>query len=100
MEFDGFNEELSLAFEYNGKQHYFFTTMFHSDETDFYQQLEDDDLKKTLSANHGIKLIVIPYAEKIRDVKNIILLECLRYGLIDGDHKAIKEFDAAYTPWE
>ncbi|WP_339176926.1 zinc-ribbon domain-containing protein [Paenibacillus sp. FSL R5-0701] len=61
-ELDGYNEELRLAFEYHGRQHFSYTPYFHnqSEEIFFEQQLRD--LKKEqLCKENSIHLIVIPY---------------------------------------
>ncbi len=62
LEFDGFCEELKLAFEYQGRQHYEFNEHFHrGDEKQFIAQQERDKEKVELSEKNGIKLILIPY---------------------------------------
>lgn len=59
LELDCYNEELKLALEYNGKQHYFFTPEYHKSYSDLYYQKCRDDYKKIACKNNGIKLIVI-----------------------------------------
>jgi hypothetical protein len=60
LELDGFNEELLIAFEYNGKQHYEYIEHFHSgDVANFERQVERDKVKESLCAEHSVKLFVI-----------------------------------------
>ncbi len=66
MELDCYNEELRLAVEFNGKQHYEYTPIFHKDELDFIDQQIRDENKKRLCQNNNIDLIVVSY-----DVENI-----------------------------
>ena len=62
LELDGYNEELNIAFEYNGKQHYKYVPYFHRNgEQDFIEQQERDRMKYRICANKNIKLILIPY---------------------------------------
>jgi hypothetical protein len=61
LELDGYNEELKLAFEYNGVQHYKFIEFFHKTYDEFLKRKEYDDLKKNLCDEKGISLITIPY---------------------------------------
>jgi len=63
LELDGYNEELKLAFEYNGKQHYeYIPSYFHREgEHKFIKQQERDKLKIEICNKLGIKVIVIPY---------------------------------------
>jgi hypothetical protein len=63
LELDGYNEELKLAFEYNGIQHYKLCAWFHKTKEDFEYQKEKDSYKKQWCLDNGIKLIVIPYTE-------------------------------------
>lgn len=60
MELDGYNEELSIAFEYQGQQHYS-RKWFRISEEDFQKQQERDRIKKELCEKRGIRLIIVPY---------------------------------------
>jgi len=57
MEFDIFIPSLSLAFEYNGRQHYEFNNLFGSS----YLQQKRDRFKLASVKLTGITLITIPY---------------------------------------
>ena len=61
LELDGYNENLKLAFEYNGEQHYKFKKHFHRTEEDFKIQREHDEFKYKKCVELGITLISIPY---------------------------------------
>lgn len=61
LELDGYNEELKLAFEYNGEQHYKKSVWFHKTQEDFEQQKERDLFKQHWCNENGIYLIVIPF---------------------------------------
>ncbi len=61
LEFDGYSEEVKLAFEYNGIQHDKYTPYFHKNgERDFEEQCERDLRKISLSKENNIQLITIP----------------------------------------
>lgn len=73
LEYDGYNEALNLAFEYQGIQHYEFTEYFHRTEDALEKLQENDKLKLQLSKDNNITLIIIPYTfsylneEELRD---------------------------------
>ena len=61
LELDGYNENLKLAFEYNGIQHYKFHKPFHKNEDDFKKRREHDEFKYKRCIEMGITLISVPY---------------------------------------
>ena len=61
LELDGYCEDLKLAFEYQGKQHYEYISFFHKKEEDFKKQQDRDLLKLELCNNNSIDVIIIPY---------------------------------------
>jgi len=84
IELDGYNDELKIAFEYNGKQHYKLDKMMHRPDdvtgmTDeqidlatrqkFAAQQARDAFKVKKCKELGIKLIVISYKDLKKDVK-------------------------------
>jgi hypothetical protein len=63
LELDGYCEELKLAFEYDGEQHY--KEIEHwNDIRSLDSRQQYDELKTDLCKNAGITLIRIPYWEK------------------------------------
>lgn len=62
LELDGYNEELKIAFEYNGIQHYCFPNGFKQTKKEFEQQLRRDKFKLEKCNEHGIYLITVPYS--------------------------------------
>ena len=63
FEWDGYNEEHKLAFEYHGYQHYEFPNVFHKEIEDFMKGQLRDDFKKWYAKENGISLIIIPFSE-------------------------------------
>jgi len=61
LELDGYNQELGIAFEYNGVQHYRYPNYFHTSEEQFWQQFRRDNYKRDACQEAGIYLINIPY---------------------------------------
>ena len=55
MELDGYNENLKLAFEYNGEQHY--KENFFSQNMSLQRRIKNDELKINLCKKNGILLI-------------------------------------------
>lgn len=66
LEFDCYNEEMKLAVEYNGAQHYNYIPFFHKNKEAFYNQKYRDELKRIKCKELGITLIEIPYTEEKR----------------------------------
>lgn len=59
LELDGYSEDLKLAFEFQGEQHYKQHVRWHKDEDEFKQQQLHDAIKVQKCAELGINLIVI-----------------------------------------
>lgn len=80
LELDMYCEELKVAFEYNGVQHYHFIPggYFHPNgEEDFLKQQKRDRFKARKCKENGITLFVIPYTVKREDHEEFIK-KCLR----------------------
>jgi hypothetical protein len=79
MELDGFNEELGIAFEYQGEQHY-----AGSSHRCFWKRDESwryDLWKRELCKAKGIKLFVIPFFIKFSELQKFVVDECRRLSL-------------------
>lgn len=74
LELGVYNDNLKIAIECNGKQHYEYCPYFHANESTFQQQKNRDALKMRLCQEHGVNLIIIPYTCKTtQDIKNEII---------------------------
>lgn len=62
LQLDGFNAELSIAFEYDGEYHY--KPHFNNSDYNLERRKACDNQKTLLCKNHGVLLIRIPYTEK------------------------------------
>jgi hypothetical protein len=82
LELDGYNQELKLAFEYNGIQHYKFTPAFHSSLEDLRKQIQRDEEKKQLCKRAGVILIEIPYTVKKDKFENFIKTKLKNLGYL------------------
>lgn len=63
LELDGYCKKYSVAFEFNGIQHYEYTPIFHKTIDHFFNQQKRDETKKLLCEQAGIFLITIPFTE-------------------------------------
>lgn len=70
LQLDGYNEELGIAFEYDGKQHRRFFRRYHKTKEDFYAQQRRDRAKDSLCAERGVVLVRIP--STVKDVREHI----------------------------
>lgn len=73
LELDIYNDELKIAVEYNGRQHYEYIPYFHRTRESFNNQKQRDFIKRLLCEKHGIFLIEVPYNVKINDIQPFIL---------------------------
>lgn len=90
MELDGYNEELKIAFEYQGMQHYVRFNHFHKSDAIFDRQQILDNEKKELCFKNNINLICISYKIKIDNMQKYIVNELLNYGI---DKTNVKKMD-------
>jgi len=81
MHLDGYNKDLNLAFEHNGKQHYEGIPYFHKTIEDFERQQNTDLQKKELCKIHGVSLIEIPYTVKNDQKQDFIIKKCRANGI-------------------
>ena len=61
LELDMYNEEMKLAFEYQGIQHSKYTPYFHKKYEDFLYQQKKDEWKRNKCREMGILLNEIPH---------------------------------------
>ena len=74
LELDCFNEELGIAVEYNGQQHYKYSPKFHRySRINFHNQVYRDEKTVTLTKKKGIRLIVVPYTVPFDEIRSFIL---------------------------
>lgn len=61
LELDCYNDDLKIAVEYNGEQHYKWPNFTNQTYEQFINQVRRDDLKFKLCNRNGVYLIVVPY---------------------------------------
>lgn len=102
LELDCYNEEIGLAFEYQGHQHYGHQSRFHKIKS-FETQAQRDEEKRLLVANSKIeiKLIEIPYFKDnisidgaIKHIKSILLHNDVKF---DDNKKISIDVAALYS---
>ena len=72
LELDGYNEQLKLAFEYNGIQHYVFPNYWHKSYEQFERQIKHDRYKRAICPRLGVTLLIIPYTISLQDIPEYI----------------------------
>ena len=60
LELDGYCQELGIAFEHQGRQHYNQELFFHKNKADLLKLQHHDQLKLNLCEQYNVKLIQIP----------------------------------------
>lgn len=75
LELDGYCEELGIAFEYNGIQHYkSIKKFFHRSRRTLKEQQQIDRLKKKRCHEKGVNLVEIPYTVNHKEMKRHIIM--------------------------
>lgn len=73
LELDCYNEQLKLAVEYNGEQHYRFVDAFHNDISDLEKQKKRDLLKMQLCKENNVTLIIVPYTVPLKSIAKYLV---------------------------
>lgn len=74
MELDCYNDDLKIAVEYNGIQHYKWPNHIHSQtEQEFINQVRRDEAKLELCDKNGVYLIVVPYTIPLDKIPEFIM---------------------------
>jgi hypothetical protein len=89
MELDGFSEDLSVAFEYQGYQH------FESDHwgTDLASRKKDDELKKVLCRAHGVILLELTFRNEYEQFPKEIMRQLKLEGFDLSKYDFSKKID-------
>ena len=70
IELDLYCEEMKIAVEYNGRQHYEYMPHFHRKGIEqYYQQVKYDEWKIKRCKEMGIKLFIVSYRVKLDDIR-------------------------------
>lgn len=95
LELDGYNEDLGIAFEYNGIQHYIYPNWVHRTKDDFMKQTRRDQYKISQCDRSGVYIISIPYEVPHNKIRDFII-----YYLPENYQKRIDAAEAAGTEVE
>lgn len=92
MELDGYCEDLRIAFEYHGMQHYKEIAMFK--KITLQERAKDDKLKKRQCLDNGIILIEIPYTVKHEDIGMHICKELAKHNIeVPMSYEEVEKID-------
>ena len=81
LELDGYNEELKLAFEYNGIQHINKNNAYHKTEECLQKQKTRDLIKKDACKQKGITLLQIPHTIHIEKLEEYIKEQLKKHNI-------------------
>lgn len=82
LEIDLYNDDLKLAIEVQGDQHYKFTPFFHKNKEHFLNQRYRDEMKKMKCRANGITLIEVPYRVGEKRLKAYLLQQLRLEGFL------------------
>lgn len=72
LELDCYNEELGIALEYNGKQHYIWPNFTGQSREEFIKQIRRDIFKVDMCDRNNIYLITVPYNVRDNQLRSYI----------------------------
>ena len=76
LELDGYCEEMNIAFEYNGRQHY--------EDSPIFKTPTNDRKKHAMCKKHGVKVFIVPETSRtptVEYVKGLIIDQCKSLGV-------------------
>ena len=83
MELDCYDENLRLAVEYNGAQHYKYIPYFHKNKEAFLNQKYRDELKRHLCKENKITLIEVPNTINVNNIESYLLGKLRMLGYVN-----------------
>lgn len=83
LELDGYNEDLQIAVEYNGEQHYKWPNFTGISEEDFNKQRERDQLKVDICNSKQICLLRIPYTVPLERIPLAVYSKLIDSARVD-----------------
>lgn len=107
LELDGYNKDLQIAFEYQGRQHYQLIDKFHAGAESLKKRIRDDEIKKSICEKKGIRLFNIKYIEQknldktVKYIFNEIVQQCKKYKIqydINLKYQDIDIYEIYRTP--
>lgn len=87
LEIDCYNEELSVAVEYSGPQHFMYPNSFHKTLAEFAAQVERDAFKRQVCEERGLVFIVVPHTVPRKDIEAFLLHELTQRGVLPRNTK-------------
>lgn len=72
LELDCYNDELGIAVEYSGMQHYVYPNHCHKNYEQFEKQLRRDKFKLRQCEANNVYLIRVPYTIRFKDIPDYI----------------------------
>ena len=83
LELDCYNNDLKLAVEYNGAQHYKYIPYFHKNKEAFLNQKYRDDMKRRICKEHRIILIEVPNTVPLKNIELFLLKQLKSKGFFN-----------------
>ena len=104
LELDGFNDELRIAFEHQGRQHTEITYIFDGgDKNALNYRAYLDRRKKRLCHQNGVQLICVPQIDDVLPLKALtafVINECSKAGIrVTEKHREVEpDYAIAFQP--
>ncbi len=82
LELDCYDEELKIAVEYQGRQHYEYVPYWHRTKAEFMNQKYRDEIKRMKCKEAKVILVEVPYKVKHADIETYLRKEFAARGII------------------
>lgn len=86
LELDCFNEQIRLAVEYSGAQHFAFPNAFHKSQAEFEAQQRRDYYKEQMCLRERIILIIVPFTVKRCEIEAFLRTAISAYPALTKFH--------------
>lgn len=100
LELDCYNEEIGIAVEYNGIQHYVYPNWAHKSRLDFHNQVRRDMFKKEMCDYNGVYLISVPYTVDFDLIPDYIRSQLPDNYPVDGQSRGITQTSQPSQPFQ
>lgn len=98
LELDCYNEELKLALEYNGEQHYLVVPYYFNTDTKSLEALQARDrLKRRLCAENGVLLLQVDHTWGLSEIPKVIFNLLVSFGFLSKIKPEEVDVDSVYA---
>lgn len=100
LELDFWIDELDIAIEVQGSQHYQYSSLFHASYEDFIDQQRRDKLKREACAEYGITLLLVHDDLDLQEAVITLRMAAKTAQQYPAKNAACRRIDKAFAKWK